>query len=398
MSFPFDSLATTHRELGLVVAVLTGFGFGFVLERAGFGRAPKLAAQFYLHDLTVFKVMFGAIVTAMLGLVVTGGLGLVDLRALADQAASPTFLWPMIVGGFLLGVGFIVAGYCPGTSLVAAASGNVDGIVTVLGVITGTFVYSEALRIPALAAFHTSANHGNLYLHQLVKLPPAVVALAVALMAIGMFFGADRVERIFQRRRAGAGPAAGPQAPRRFAFAAFGAVAVLGVLTLAVPLRTRAAVRQPVVTSQPTIARRVLEEPWRLRVIDLRPREACARGRLPGAECVPLADLEKLGLKDDPGGRDLVLVGEGDLDAVPAAAAGYNGRVAILAGGFKGWVEYALTKPPVPGADATPAERAATTLRASVHAAMTGIKQAPPPPPAAGAAPAKKKAGGGCSG
>ena len=34
----------------------------FLLERAGFGRADKLAAQFYLRDLTVFKVMFSAIV------------------------------------------------------------------------------------------------------------------------------------------------------------------------------------------------------------------------------------------------------------------------------------------------------------------------------------------------
>ena len=107
-AFPFWSLSGDLRELGLVVGVLIGFGFGFVLERAGFGRAQKLAAQFYGSDMTVFKVMFSAIVTAMLGTVVLSGLGLLDLRAV--EFNYPTFLWPMIAGGLLLGVGFIVSG------------------------------------------------------------------------------------------------------------------------------------------------------------------------------------------------------------------------------------------------------------------------------------------------
>jgi hypothetical protein len=61
MMFPFDTLLTTHHQLGLLTALALGFAFGFVLERAGFGRADKLAAQFYLYDMTVFKVMFAAI-------------------------------------------------------------------------------------------------------------------------------------------------------------------------------------------------------------------------------------------------------------------------------------------------------------------------------------------------
>ena len=65
MIFPFESLMDMYREFGLVGAVVIGFFFGFVLERAGFGRATTLAAQFYLTDMTVFKVMFSAIVTAM---------------------------------------------------------------------------------------------------------------------------------------------------------------------------------------------------------------------------------------------------------------------------------------------------------------------------------------------
>ncbi len=47
------------------VYLLVGVAFGFTLESAGFGNSKKLAAQFYFKDLTVFKVMFTAILVAM---------------------------------------------------------------------------------------------------------------------------------------------------------------------------------------------------------------------------------------------------------------------------------------------------------------------------------------------
>jgi hypothetical protein len=331
----------------------------------------------------------------MLGLVLLGGLGVIELRALADGAASPTFLWPMIAGGLLLGVGFIVSGYCPGTSVVAAGSGNVDGIVTVLGVVAGTFVHAELMRVPAFAHFNGGSNLGNVYLYELLKLPPAVVALLVAVMAVGCFVGAEKVERIFTRKRTGAAPIA---QPRRLAFATIGALTALALLTLAVPQRSRAAaVRAAAPVTPEALAHRVLEAPWTVRILDLRAEAACVAKRVPGAECVPAAALEKLGLRDDPGVRDLVLVGDADLPAVPAAAAGYPGRVLVLAGGFAGWTAFALTKPAAPPSQASAAERAAASFRATVYAAMTGIKQAPPPPPAAVAGAPRKKGGGGCS-
>ena len=287
MTFPFETLSGASRETGFVIGTLIGFAFGFTLERAGFGRAPKLAAQFYGTDLTVLKVMFGAIVTALLGMIVLSGLGVVDFKAVADQAVSGTFLWPMIFGGFALGVGFIVSGYCPGTSFVAAASGKLDGLGVVVGVIAGQVIYAELEWRPLLSRFHNSGDLGHLYLWELAGLPvstgPAVIAAVVTAMAIGAFVAAEKIEKRF------APGAASARRPRRAVFAGLATASAAGMAALLLPARTQARVRQPAPLSQLDLARRVLEQPWTVRVIDLRPREQCITRRVPGAECVPSA-------------------------------------------------------------------------------------------------------------
>ncbi len=396
MIFPFESLVGASRELGLVVGVGVGFAFGFVLERAGFGRAQKLVGQFYGTDMTVFKVMFGAIVTAMLGAVVLSGAGLMDLRAVAGTVTSATWLWPMIAGGFLLGAGFIVSGYCPGTSLVAAASGKLDGLATVAGVVAGTLVYGELMAWKAFAAFTESGYLGQLYLHDLLGLPAPVVALLAALMAVGCFVGAERLERIF----AGDAAPLSPLAPRRFVFAGMGALAAVGVATLALPAATAATPARPARIAAPALARRVIDEPWKVRILDVRPREACAAARVPGSECAPAATLAALSLADASPAPDLVVVGEGDLAEAPAEIRAFRGEALVLEGGFPAWRAYALATPEPPAPGASEADVEAYRLRAGIHAAVTGVK-APPPPttPTAAGAPAKRRAGGGgCSG
>lgn len=101
--FPTFSLTTY-----LAVAVLLGFFFGFFLERAGFSSAHKLTAQFYFKDFSVLKVMFSAIVVAMLGIAYFSLVGWLDM---SQVFVPPTYIWPQLVGGLLLGAGFIVGGY-----------------------------------------------------------------------------------------------------------------------------------------------------------------------------------------------------------------------------------------------------------------------------------------------
>jgi len=104
---PLDIASFGPITVGLI-ALGFGISFGFILERAGFGSSRKLAGQFYLHDMTVLKVMFTAIVTAMVLIFLASGLGLLDFERVF---VNPTHLWPALVGGGLLGVGFLIGGY-----------------------------------------------------------------------------------------------------------------------------------------------------------------------------------------------------------------------------------------------------------------------------------------------
>ena len=198
MNAPFYKFAAFGDETSLVIAFVIGIGFGFFLERSGFGSARKLTAQFYLDDLAVFKVMFTAIVTAMLGVFYLSWLGIMDL-ALVDLV--PTNLWPQIVGGLVLGFGFVIGGYCPGTSLVAAVTGRVDGVVFILGVMAGIFAFGEAF--PLLKGFYESGDFGRLTLPQAFHLSYGLVVFLVVVMAVGGFAGAGWVERRFAPRAEG---------------------------------------------------------------------------------------------------------------------------------------------------------------------------------------------------
>lgn len=394
---PFQTLVAENRELGLVVAVLIGFGFGFVLERAGFGKATKLAAQFYLHDMTVFKVMFGAIITAMSGMAIAGGLGLVDFRAVSEAVVSYTYLWPMLVGGLVLGAGFIISGYCPGTSVVGMASGHLDAVLTFTGVIVGSVIYGELY--PALASFHVSGEKGFLFLYDLVNIPAPLLTAIIVAVALSMFLGAEKVEAIFKRKRGEEiAVSSVTKRARVFAFGTIGGLAAIAVVTMALPREPSAAVKRTAASmSQEELARRILDKPWSVRILDLRDRKKCEKARIPGSECTPMEMVDKLGLAYAAGARDLVLVATKTAVPVPSALA-YPGRVYLLGGGFDGWKKFALTKPETPSADADQAAKDAYTFRASLNAAMTGRKPAPPPPAANAAVPQrKKKKGGGCS-
>lgn len=190
MSAPLYELGRLGEGASLLVALLIGIAFGWFLERGGMGSGRKLAGQFLLTDLTVFKVMFSAIVTAMLGLFWLSYAGLVRL----DLVFVPeTWLAPQLVGGLVFGIGFAASSLCPGTSCVAAATGRGDGIAAVGGMLAGVLLFAELF--PLLAGFYESTPRGALTLPAITGLSHGAWIAIIVAAALGGFAGAEWIER-----------------------------------------------------------------------------------------------------------------------------------------------------------------------------------------------------------
>ena len=187
---PLYKLDFFGYEGSLIVGFAFGFFFGVALEKAGFGNSRKLTAQFYLHDMAVYKVMFTAVVTALLCIQVSVAFGLLDFELVFVPA---TYLWPQIAGGLMLGIGFMVGGYCPGTSVVSVASGKIDGMVFVLGFFVGLFFFP--LTFDAISGFYDSGFVGRVTLFDFIPLPGYLVGLILAVIAVASFFGVSKLEK-----------------------------------------------------------------------------------------------------------------------------------------------------------------------------------------------------------
>jgi hypothetical protein len=189
MNAPFFKYGLFGAETNLVMALVIGIGFGFFLERAGFGSGMKLAAQFYFRDLAVFKVMFTAIVTAMLGVFWLSYFGLLDLSLVTPP---PTYVIPQLVGGLIFGVGFVMGGYCPGTSCVATITGKRDGLVHIAGMIGGIVLFGELF--PFFESFYTLTPLPQANLSDVLSIPYGTLVLIVTLAALAAFVGAEKIE------------------------------------------------------------------------------------------------------------------------------------------------------------------------------------------------------------
>jgi len=176
--------------LSLLLAIVIGFGFGACLERAGLGSARVLLAQFHGRDFTVLKVMFSALLVAMLGLFWLARIGWLDPAGLH---VPDTFIWPQLVGGLLFGTGLAIAGLCPGTACVSAATGRIDGGFVLLGLVAGMLV--SGLTLTGIGSFRDSGARGTWTLPEWLGLPTGTVVAGVVVLALAAFVACTAIER-----------------------------------------------------------------------------------------------------------------------------------------------------------------------------------------------------------
>jgi hypothetical protein len=343
------------NELNLVVALLIGFGFGYILEQAGFSSSRKLTGLFYGTDFTVLRVFFTAGATAMAGVVLLAKLGLLDTN---DIFINPTFVQSAIVGGLIMGVGFVLGGYCPGTSLCALSVGRVDALAFAVGSFLGVFAFGEAF--PRIRGLYTAGSMGDLTVPAWLGVSPGVVVLATVIIALAAFGMVGRIER----RVIGSNEPAVGTASRHRLWAT--GLLALGIVVAMLPskqdrLLARASdaeyrKQHPVDTMTPDeIAFRILDNDPSLRIVDIRSPSVFTATGLPGAENLALSDFFSQSAREllHQPRKVVVFVGEDDASSVQAATLARElgvERVAALEGGYPAVRDTVLNV--VPPADA----------------------------------------------
>jgi len=210
------STGQLNAPLGLAVALAVGFCFGLCLEKAGLGSSRRLSGLFLLTDMTLAKVLLSALVTAALGLVAAQRSGLIGLDAFS---LISTTLAPQALGGAIFGLGFALAGWCPGTAAVGLGSGRMDALVFLAGVVLGSIVYGEAF--PWLAPLASVGGQGVTFLNQTLNATTDQVVLGLTGAAVFAFWVCEVVER---------GPAIARPGVGRLFLAGFSALLCLGSL------------------------------------------------------------------------------------------------------------------------------------------------------------------------
>lgn len=121
----------------IILAIVVGAAFGATLDRIGASNPGYIITMLNLSNLHLMRtILMGIGVGSVL---LFGGLliGIVDVGHMSVKTAYAG----VFVGGILLGLGFAVAGYCPGTGLVAAASGRLDALFFIFGGLAGAAAF-----------------------------------------------------------------------------------------------------------------------------------------------------------------------------------------------------------------------------------------------------------------
>jgi uncharacterized protein len=187
---PIISSGIISQAWDNVFAILLGMGFGFALESSGFSSSRKIIGTFFGYDFVVVKVFFTAAIVASVGLLYMNYFGLVNFSALYIQ---PTFLISAITGGIIMGVGFAMGGFCPGTSVCATAVGRIDGLVFFGGMFIGVFFFSEVF--PLVEKMYYAGSHGAKMINSAFGISPELFTFFLILAAVGMFTGASWVQK-----------------------------------------------------------------------------------------------------------------------------------------------------------------------------------------------------------
>jgi hypothetical protein len=191
---PISIFSNFPEWANLLTGFIIGIGFGFALEQGGFSSSRKLAGMFYGYDATVLKVFFTAAITALVGAQFLSFFGLLDLSLVY---VNPYYINASIIGGVIMGAGFIMGGFCPGTGLCALSIGKIDAFLFLAGGLAGAFLFAETY--PLVLPLATSGYKGPVKINEWMGVSAGVFSLLLIVAAVAMFWVAEKAEKKFSR-------------------------------------------------------------------------------------------------------------------------------------------------------------------------------------------------------
>lgn len=282
------------NEFNLIIALIAGIGFGFTLEQAGFSSTKKLVGLFYGYDFTVLKVFFTAGITAMIGVVLLAHFGLLDLSLVY---INPTFLKSALVGGAIMGLGFIIGGFCPGTSVCAASIGKLDGLAFVFGSALGVMVFVEGY--PLFEKIYLADAWGPVLINEKLGMSKIVFAFLLTAFAVIAFIAT----RMIENRVNGVNVKLPKEKVIIYSSAVGVAFLVLMIIAVTPDSKTRLESRinrelqqkdvTSVMVSPDKLANEIVNNYYKINIVDVRSSEAFKAYHLPFAINIPIEKMSE---------------------------------------------------------------------------------------------------------
>lgn len=333
-----DALTTSAAFLS---AFIIGIAFGWCLEQAGFGSSRRLAGIFYFRDMSVLKVMFSAVITAMLGIGFMYGLGILRPESVY---VPETILGAQLAGGLIFGMGFVIAGWCPGTAAVGMVSGKIDALVFLVGALAGSYIFNEAFVYfePLYSMGDSSVN----FVYEWFNTGFAQCALIVTVVGVVAFWFSELIEEKFNYAMVAA------KSSGLWIFSVAILIGACGVLLISqngfkaklFDRNLHADILHKVEAGTDhidpeTLAREIIERQKSIALVDIRTREEYDEWHIPGAVHLSMSSLPTA-LERYRNFDRIVLYSNGVVHPAQAwvvlLAAGYK-NVCVLADGLQGF-------------------------------------------------------------
>jgi len=344
---PLEGLNIISVEFDFILALLIGIAFGFVLEQAGFSSSKRLAGLFYGKDFVVLRVFFTAAITTIIGVIILDYLGFLDSGLIY---INPTFLGSAIVGGVIMGLGFIMGGFCPGTSICGAAIGKIDAIVFVGGLFIGVFLFAELY--PFYEGFYHGSSYGDIKIFDTLGMSKAWFIFILVFIALFAFVVTYFIEQKITKQPNGGFF----KTMTDFPYHSIAIVATLIITLFVINLPDRkskivASVKKEMVKGDYTmpmisaeeLSFKILETDENIKIIDVRPDSVFAKLSIPGASNIPADKLFDRAWEDYLGNiKPLkIFVAQNEHQSIEAALIakklGYK-NIAVLKGGMNSFI------------------------------------------------------------